>query len=206
MARAASVSRQTAETSIEVTVNLDGTGTSDISTGVGFFDHMLTALSRHSLVDLTVHVKGDTWVDDHHTVEDTGIVLGQALRQALGDKRGIRRFGDALVPLDEALVMAAVDISGRGELFWDVPIGPEKVGTFDTELGHEFFCGLARDAGMTVHLREVAGENAVHLREVAGENAHHILEATFKSFARALRAAVEPDPRVEGIPSTKGAL
>ena len=175
MARVASVSRQTAETSIEVTVNLDGTGTSDISTGVGFFegvgffDHMLTALSRHSLVDLTVHVKGDTWVDDHHTVEDTGIVLGQALRQALGDKRGIRRFGDALVPLDEALIMAAVDISGRGELYWDVPIGPEKVGTFDTELGHEFFCGLARDAGMTVHLREVAGENA-----------HHILEATFK--------------------------
>lgn len=195
MARVASVSRQTAETSIEVTVNLDGTGTSDISTGVGFFDHMLTALSRHSLVDLTVHVKGDTWVDDHHTVEDTGIVLGQALRQALGDKRGIRRFGDALVPLDEALVMAAVDISGRGELFWDVPIGPQKVGTFDTELGHEFFCGLARDAGMTVHLREIAGENV-----------HHILEATFKSFARALRAAVEPDPRVEGIPSTKGAL
>lgn len=195
MARVASVSRQTAETSIEVTVNLDGTGISDISTGVGFFDHMLTALSRHSLVDLTVHVKGDTWVDDHHTVEDTGIVLGQALRQALGDKRGIRRFGDALVPLDEALVMAAVDISGRGELYWDVPIGPEKVGTFDTELGHEFFCGLARDAGMTVHLREIVGENA-----------HHILEATFKSFARALRAAVEPDPRVEGIPSTKGAL
>ena len=195
MARVASVSRQTAETAIEVTVNLDGTGTSDISTGVGFFDHMLTALSRHSLVDLTVHVKGDTWVDDHHTVEDTGIVLGQALRQALGDKRGIRRFGDALVPLDEALVMAAVDISGRGELFWDVPIGPEKGGTFDTELGHEFFCGLARDAGMTVHLREVAGENA-----------HHILEATFKAFARALRAAVEPDPRVEGIPSRKGAL
>ena len=195
MARVASVSRQTAETSIEVTVNLDGTGTSDISTGVGFFDHMLTALSRHSLVDLTVHVKGDTWVDDHHTVEDTGIVLGQALRQALGDKSGIRRFGDALVPLDEALIMAAVDISRRGELYWDVPIGPQKVGTFDTELGHEFFCGLARDAGMTVHLREVAGENAPH-----------ILEATFKSFARALRAAVEPDPRVEGIPSTKGAL
>ena len=123
MARVASVSRQTAETSIEVTVNLDGTGTSDISTGVGFFDHMLTALSRHSLVDLTVHVKGDTWVDDHHTVEDTGIVLGQALHQALGDKRSIRRFGDALVPLDEALIMAAVDISGRGELFW-APLTP----------------------------------------------------------------------------------
>ena len=196
MARVASVSRQTAETSIEVTVNLDGTGTSDISTVVGFFDHMLTALSRHSLVDLTVHVKGDTWVDDHHTVEDTGIVLGQALRQALGDKSGIRRFGDALVPLDEALVMAAVDISGRGELYWDVPIGPQKVGTFDTELGHEFFCGLARDAGMTVHLREVAGENA-----------HHILEATFKAAARALREAVEPDPRSDGsVPSTKGSL
>ena len=196
MARVASVSRQTAETSIEVTVNLDGTGTSDISTGVGFFDHMLTALSRHSLVDLTVHVKGDTWVDDHHTVEDTGIVLGQALHQALGDKRGIRRFGDALVPpADEAWSWLPLTSPAVASSFWDVPIGPDKVGTFDTELGHEFFCGLARDAGMTVHLREIAGENA-----------HHILEATFKSFARALRAAVETDPRVEGIPSTKGAL
>ena len=195
MTRTATVTRKTGETDILITLDLDGSGSCDIDTGVGFFDHMLNALGRHSLLDLTVHCKGDTWVDDHHTVEDVGIALGQALREALGDKAGIRRFGDVCVPLDEALVLAAIDISGRGELFWDVPIGPEKVGTFDTELGHEFFAGLARDAGMTVHLRELCGENA-----------HHILEATFKAFARALRAAVESDPRVEGIPSTKGVL
>lgn len=196
MTRTASASRKTAETSIELALDLDGTGASDVSTGVGFFDHMLCALSRHSLVTLDLHVEGDTWVDDHHTVEDTGIVLGQALREALGDKRGIRRFGSCMVPLDEALVMAAVDISGRGELFWDVPISAQKVGTFDTELGHEFFAGLARDAGITLHLRLVCGENA-----------HHILEATFKAAARALREAVEPDPRMAGtIPSTKGSL
>ncbi|MGO4860648.1 imidazoleglycerol-phosphate dehydratase HisB [Atopobiaceae bacterium LCP21S3_F11] len=196
MTRTASASRKTAETSIELALDLDGTGASDVSTGVGFFDHMLCALSRHSLVDLDLRVEGDTWVDDHHTVEDTGIVLGQALREALGDKRGIRRFGSCMVPLDEALVMAAVDISGRGELFWDVPISAQKVGTFDTELGHEFFAGLARDAGITLHLRLVCGENA-----------HHILEATFKAAARALREAVEPDPRMAGsIPSTKGSL
>ncbi len=196
MTRTANASRKTAETSIELALDLDGTGASDVSTGVGFFDHMLCALSRHSLVDLDLHVEGDTWVDDHHTVEDTGIVLGQALREALGDKRGIRRFGSCMVPLDEALVMAAVDISGRGELFWDVPISAQKVGTFDTELGHEFFAGLARDAGITLHLRLVCGENA-----------HHILEATFKAAARALREAVEPDPRMAGtIPSTKGSL
>ena len=196
MTRTASASRKTAETSIELALDLDGTGASDVSTGVGFFDHMLCALSRHSLVDLDLHVEGDTWVDDHHTVEDTGIVLGQALREALGDKRGIRRFGSCMVPLDEALVMAAVDISGRGELFWDVPISAQKVGTFDTELGHEFFAGLARDAGITLHLRLVCGENA-----------HHILEATFKAAARALREAVESDPRMAGtIPSTKGSL
>lgn len=196
MTRTASTSRKTAETSIELALDLDGTGASDVSTGVGFFDHMLCALSRHSLVDLDLRVEGDTWVDDHHAVEDTGIVLGQALREALGDKRGIRRFGSCMVPLDEALVMAAVDISGRGELFWDVPISAQKVGTFDTELGHEFFAGLARDAGITLHLRLVCGENA-----------HHILEATFKAAARALREAVEPDPRMAGsIPSTKGSL
>ena len=195
MTRTASIARKTGETDITVTVNLDGRGACDIDTGVGFFDHMLTALGRHSLMDLTVRCTGDTWVDDHHTVEDVGIVLGQAIGQALGDKRGIRRFGDVAVPLDEALVLAAVDISGRGELYWDVPIGPDKVGTFDTELGKEFFVGFARQAGITLHLRELCGENA-----------HHILEATFKAFARALRAAVEPDPRVEGIPSTKGSL
>lgn len=193
--RTAKVVRATSETDIALSVDLDGSGETNIETGVGFFDHMLTAFGRHSLIDLAVRVKGDTWVDDHHTVEDTGIAMGQALREALGNKAGIRRFGSVMVPLDEALVMAAVDISGRGELFWDVPIGPAKVGSFDTELGHEFFAGLARDAGITLHLRLVCGENA-----------HHILEATFKAAARALRQAVEPDPRVEGVPSTKGVL
>lgn len=195
MARTAMIERQTGETDIQIWLDLDGTGDCEISTGVGFFDHMLNALGRHSLLDLKVSCEGDTWVDDHHTVEDVGIALGQALRTALGDKAGIRRFGDVCVPLDEALVLASIDISGRGELYWDVPIGPDKVGSFDTELGHEFFAGLARDAGITLHLRELCGENA-----------HHILEATFKAFARALRAAVEPDPRVTGIPSTKGVL
>ena len=195
MTRTASIARKTGETDITVTVNLDGRGNCDIDTGVGFFDHMLTALGRHSLMDLTVRCTGDTWVDDHHTVEDVGIVLGQAIGQALGDKRGIRRFGDVAVPLDEALVLAAVDISGRGELYWDVPIGPDKVGTFDTELGKEFFVGFARQAGITLHLRELCGENA-----------HHILEATFKACARALRVAFEDDPRVDDVPSTKGSL
>ena len=195
MTRTAKVVRATAETDIGLSVDLDGTGAADVETGVGFFDHMLCSLARHSLVDLTVRVKGDTEVDDHHTVEDTGIVLGQALREALGDRRGVRRFGSVMVPLDEALVMAAVDVSGRGELYWDVPIGPSKVGTFDTELAKEFFAGLARDAGITLHLRLVTGENA-----------HHIIEATFKAAARALREAVESDPRVDGVPSTKGSL
>lgn len=195
MTRTASIARKTGETDITVTVNLDGRGACDIDTGVGFFNHMLTALGRHSLMDLTVRCTGDTWVDDHHTVEDVGIVLGQAIGQALGDKRGIRRFGDVAVPLDEALVLAAVDISGRGELYWDVPIGPDKVGTFDTELGKEFFVGFARQAGITLHLRELCGENA-----------HHILEATFKACARALRVAFEDDPRVDDVPSTKGSL
>lgn len=195
MTRTAKVVRATTETDIGISVDLDGTGVADVETGVGFFDHMLCALARHSLVDLTVRVKGDTEVDDHHTVEDTGIVLGQALREALGDKRGVRRFGSVMVPLDEALVMAAVDLSGRGGLYWNVPIGPAKVGTFDTELAQEFFVGLAREAGITLHLRLVCGENA-----------HHIIEATFKAAARALREAVERDPRVEGVPSTKGSL
>ena len=195
MARVATLRRTTGETDISVEVNLDGTGKTDISTGVGFFDHMLTALGRHSLMDLTVRCKGDTWVDDHHTVEDVGITLGQAIAQALGDKRGIRRFASATVPLDEALVLAAVDISGRGELYWDVPIGPDKVGTCDTELCQEFFVGFARQAGITLHLRELCGTNA-----------HHILEATFKACARALRVAFEDDPRVDDVPSTKGSL
>lgn len=195
MARTATVERKTGETDIHIQVDLDGTGKTNIHTGVGFFDHMLTAFGRHSLVDLTVRCEGDTWVDDHHTVEDVGIALGDALCQALGDKRGIRRFADVSVPLDEALVLAAVDISGRGELYWDVPIGPAKVGMFDTELGQEFFAGFARNAGITLHLRELCGSNA-----------HHILEATFKACARALRVACESDPRVDDVPSTKGVL
>ncbi|NMF26387.1 imidazoleglycerol-phosphate dehydratase HisB [Olsenella umbonata] len=195
MARSATVTRKTGETDITVTLDLDGTGACDISTGVGFFDHMLSALGRHSLCDLTCHATGDTWVDDHHTVEDVGIVLGQALAEALGDKSGITRFSDVTVPMDEALVLAAIDVSGRGELYWDVPIAAQKVGTFDTELGHEFFQGFARDAGFTLHVREIAGENA-----------HHILECAFKAVARAVRAAVEIDPRVHGVPSTKGSL
>ena len=195
MARSATVTRKTGETDITVTLDLDGTGVCDISTGVGFFDHMLSALGRHSLCDLTIHATGDTWVDDHHTVEDVGIVLGQALAQALGDKSGITRFSDVTVPMDEALVLAAIDVSGRGELYWDVPIAAQKVGTFDTELGHEFFQGFARDAGITLHVREIAGENA-----------HHILECAFKAVARAIRGAVENDPRVHGVPSTKGSL
>ncbi len=193
--RSATVTRKTGETNITVSVNLDGTGSCDIKTGVGFFDHMLTALGRHALLDLAVHCEGDTWVDDHHSVEDVGIALGQAIGQALGDKKGIRRFADVAVPLDEALVLAAVDVSGRGELYWDVPIKADKVGTFDTELGKEFFVGFARQAGLTLHIRELTGENA-----------HHILEAAFKACARALRVAFEDDPRVEGVPSTKGTL
>ena len=192
--RKAEIKRKTKETDIALTLDLEG-GERSIDTGIGFFDHMLCALARHSLVDLTVRAKGDTEVDDHHTVEDTGIVLGQALREALGDRRGVRRFGSATVPLDEALVMAACDLSGRGGLYWDVPIGPDKVGSFDTELAQEFFVGLAREAGITLHLRLVTGENA-----------HHIIEATFKAAARALREAVERDPRVDGVPSTKGSL
>ena len=193
--RRATVERKTNETDISVTIDLDGSGACDVETGVGFFDHRLSALGRHSLCDLTVRAKGDTWVDDHHTVEDVGIVIGQAIREALGDKRGIGRFGDAAIPMDEALVLAAIDVSGRGELFWDVDIAAEKVGTFDCELAREFFAGLARDAGITLHLRKLAGDNA-----------HHIIEATFKACGRALRAAVEADARVTGVPSTKGSL
>lgn len=195
MARRATVRRVTGETDVEVALDLDGTGRVDVATGVPFLDHMLSAFGRHGLMDLSARVTGDVEVDFHHTVEDTGIVLGQALREALSDKRGITRFADVAMPMDETLVLAAVDVSGRGELFWDVPIGPDKVGDFDCELGHEFFCGLARDAGVTLHLRKLCGENA-----------HHILEATFKAAGRALRLATELDPRVQGVPSTKGSL
>ena len=195
MTRSATISRTTGETDITITLDLDGSGVVDVDTGVPFFDHMLSAFGRHGLFDLAVRAVGDIEVDAHHTVEDTGIVLGQAFARALGDKAGITRFADVAIPMDEALVMAAIDISGRGELFWDVPISAMRVGSFDTELGHEFFAALARDAGCTLHLDEIAGENA-----------HHILEATFKAAGRALRLACELDPRVKGIPSTKGSL
>ena len=195
MTKTAQITRVTGETNITVSLTLDGTGKVDVDTGIPFFNHMLSAFGRHGLFDLSVHAVGDIDVDFHHTVEDVGIVLGQAFREALGDKRGISRFSDVHMPMDESLVLAAVDISGRGELFWDVTIGPDKVGDFDCELGHEFFAGLARDAGITLHLRKICGENA-----------HHILEATFKAAGRALRLACESDPRVEGVPSTKGSL
>jgi imidazoleglycerol-phosphate dehydratase len=195
-ARRAELVRATSETDIRLSVDLDGTGRGEIATGIGFLDHMLTALARHGMLDLVVAAKGDLHIDDHHTTEDVGIVLGQAIRQALGDKRGIRRYGHAVVPMDEALAEAALDISGRPFLAWQVAFARPKIGTFDTELVEEFFRALAFNAGVTLH---------VTLK--AGTNAHHVAEACFKAVARALRAAVEPDPRAAGaIPSTKGSL
>ncbi len=195
MGRSARIERTTNETTVVVELDLDGSGTTSVATGVPFFDHMLDALGRHSLIDLSVDARGDLAVDAHHTVEDTGICIGQALASALGDRAGIRRFGSAAVPLDEALVLAAVDISGRGSLTYEVPVPIEIIGTFDTTLAREFVAALAANAGITVHLHEVAGDNA-----------HHIIEAAFKALARALREAVELDPRVTGVPSTKGVL
>ena len=194
--RRAEVARETAETSIRAALDLDGTGTAEVATGIGFLDHMLTALARHALFDLTLRAKGDLHIDCHHTTEDAGIVLGQALRQALGDKRGIRRYGHAILPMDEALAEAAVDISGRPFLAWSVPFGPPKIGEMDTELFEEFFRAFAFNAAITLH---------VTLK--AGTNAHHVAEACFKAVARALRMAVESDGRAPGaVPSTKGML
>jgi imidazoleglycerol-phosphate dehydratase len=193
--RKASIERNTKETEISVAINLDGTGECQVETGIGFFDHMLTHLAKHSLCDLVIKCKGDLAVDAHHTVEDVGIVLGQAIAQALGDKHGIARYGSAIVPMDEALVMTALDISGRGSLVWGLVIKKEMIGNFDSELVPEFFKALAANAGINVHIKQLDGSNA-----------HHIVEATFKSFAKALRQAVEHDERVQGIPSTKGTL
>lgn len=195
-ARIATVVRTTKETDIQLTLNLDGTGQVDAQTGVGLFDHMLNAFARHGLFDLTVTCKGDTWVDAHHTVEDVGIVLGQAFAEALGDKRGITRFGSLALPMDETLVLAAVDISGRGQLHYAVDCPHILLGEYDTQLTKEFMIALATNAGVTLHLQKLAGENA-----------HHIVEAAFKATGRALRAAVETDPRAaDQLPSTKGAL
>ena len=194
--REATITRTTAETQIEVALNLDGTGVYDNQTGVGFFDHMLDQLSRHSLIDLTIRVKGDLHVDDHPTVEDTGIAIGQALTRALGDKKGIRRYGSFLLAMDDSLVLAALDLSARPFLVWNVDFPTEKIGGFDTQLVREFFQALSTHGGMTLHVDRIHGINS-----------HHIAEAAFKAVARALREAVEPDPRMAGVlPSTKGAL
>ncbi|MBC2888895.1 imidazoleglycerol-phosphate dehydratase HisB [Gordonibacter massiliensis (ex Traore et al. 2017)] len=194
--RTAEIRRTTNETDIEISVNLDGTGAAGVETGIGFFDHMLAAFARHGLFDLKVRAQGDLEVDGHHTVEDTGIVLGQAFARALGDKRGIRRFGSLALPMDEALVLAACDLSGRGQLHWDVAVPPVMIGAFDATLAKEFFIAFAANAGATLHVRSLAGENA-----------HHIVEASFKAAARALREAVEPDARLgDALPSTKGSL
>jgi len=195
MTRTATVDRETKESKVHVEVDIDGSGRSDVSTGVGFYDHMLTAFARHALVDLVVHTSGDTHIDAHHTVEDTAIVLGDALREALGDKAGIRRFGDATVPLDEALVQTVVDLSGRPFLVYDVKIKQARIGTFDVELIHDFLLALVNQAGMNLHVRMLSGRNP-----------HHIIEATFKGLARALDHATQRDPRVRGVPSTKGTL
>ena len=203
MARKARIERTTSESTITVELDLDGTGTSSISTGVGFYDHMLTALSKHSLIDLTVDAVGDVHIDGHHVVEDTAIVIGQALREALGDKAGIRRFGDAIVPLDEALARCVVDVAGRPYV---VCTGEPDAQVY-ARIGGS---GVPYQGSMTYHVVESLALNAglcVHLDLVRGRDPHHIVEAQFKAFARALRTAVEPDPRIEGIvPSTKGAL
>jgi imidazoleglycerol-phosphate dehydratase len=194
--RTASVSRTTGETDVQVTVNLDGTGTCTAATGIPFLDHMLHQLSSHGLLDLEVRARGDIEIDDHHTNEDVGIALGQALRQALGDRKGIVRFGHFLAPLDEALVQVALDFSGRPHLSYGLEIPTQRVGTYDTQLVREFFVAVANNSLMTLHVRQLDGINS-----------HHIIEATFKAFARAVRMAVEIDPRrAEAIPSSKGVL
>ena len=194
--RRAEITRETSEPRIHLKLDLDGTGRAEIATGIGFLDHMLTAVARHGMIDLAVRAEGDLHIDFHHTTEDVGIVLGGAIRKALADKRGIRRYGQALVPMDEALAECAIDISGRPFLAWSASFARDKVGEMDTELFEEFFRAVAMNSAMTVHLTQRAGTNA-----------HHIAEGLFKAFARALRMAVEADPRAEGtLPSTKGVL
>jgi imidazoleglycerol-phosphate dehydratase len=195
MGRTAKIQRVTGETRIELALDLDGSGRSDLATGVGFFDHMLTLLSRHSLIDLRVRAEGDLHVDAHHTVEDVGICLGKALAEALGDKAGIRRYGSATLPMDEALVTSAIDLSGRPLCVWQVEVPPELLGNFNAPLAEEFWRAVASSANLTLHVVSHHGRNT-----------HHIVEGVFKAAARALRQAVEPDPRMTGVPSTKGVL
>lgn len=194
--RTANISRKTQETAIEVSVNLDGTGKSDIATGIGFFDHMLEQLSKHSLIDITIKADGDLHIDGHHTAEDTGITLGQALKDAIGDKTGIRRYGHFDLVMDEARASAALDFSNRPFLVWDVNFTVDRLGQMDTELFQEFFQALAGSAGLTLHISQLAGTNN-----------HHIIESVYKAVAKAMRMAVEIDPRAaDQLPSTKGAL
>lgn len=194
--RTSEITRRTAETDIHLVLNLDGTGKGDIDTGCGFMNHMLTLLAKHARFDLTVKCVGDTDVDDHHTVEDIGICLGSAFAKAIGDMGGIVRYGSAILPMDEALILSAVDISGRAHLSYDLAVPTEKIGTFDAELVKEFWLGFVRKANVTLHIRKLAGENS-----------HHIVEGAFKSVARSLRAAVAIDPTLNGeVPSTKGVL
>ena len=194
--RRATITRKTAETAISVTINLDGTGSYDNQTGVGFFDHMLDQLARHALIDMEVRCAGDLHIDDHHSVEDVGIALGQALAQAMGDKKGIRRYGECALPMDDAQVRCALDLSGRPYLVWNIAFPTQKIGTFDTELAREFFQAFSTHGGITLHLDQVHGFNS-----------HHIAEAAFKACARSLRDALEIDPRkADAIPSTKGSL
>ena len=193
--RKAEISRVTGETNVHISLDLDGTGKAQIHTGIGFFDHMLNSFARHGLFDLTVDVQGDLEVDSHHTIEDTGIVLGQAIRQAVGDKKGIRRFGDCMLPMDETLMLCALDLSGRPYLKFYMPLTVPKVGDFDTEMVHEFFYAVSYAAGMNLHIKVLDGTNN-----------HHIMEAMFKAFAKALDEATQEDPRIKGVLSTKGSL
>ena len=194
--RNAEIQRKTAETDIVLSLELDGSGKAEIQTGCGFMDHMLTLFARHGRFDLSVTCKGDTLVDDHHTVEDIGISLGQAFAKAIGDKKGFVRYGNMVLPMDEALILSAVDISGRGGCYYDLQLPAQKVGTYDTELDQEFWIAFAQNAGITLHIRQLAGRNT-----------HHILEGAFKSVARSLRSAVKIDPEcADEIPSTKGML
>jgi imidazoleglycerol-phosphate dehydratase len=195
LSRTGASQRVTGETDVQVRVNLDGSGTADVSTGVGFFDHMLTLMAHHALIDLEITARGDLDTGSHHTVEDVGITLGQALDTALGDRTGIERYGAALVPMDECLGQAAIDVSGRPFLVCDVPLPYANIGGFETDLLEEFLRGLSSNARLTIHLRMLSGSNP-----------HHVIECGFKAFARALRAAIAPNPRVTGIPSTKGSL
>lgn len=193
--RTAAITRKTSETDIRIAINIDGSGQSDVHTGIGFFDHMLKSFAKHGFFDLTVHVDGDLEVDCHHTIEDTGIVLGEAIKQAIGGKQGIRRYGSFALPMDETLVLTAMDLSGRPYLCFDATFTVDRVGGFDTEMVREFFYAVSYSCGMNLHIRQLAGQNN-----------HHIIEAIFKSFAKALDEATGYDPRIQDVLSTKGTL